>query len=699
MDEFHFYADPDRGWAWQVPLLELPHAQFLLMSATLGDVTRFEEDLTRRTGRPTAVVALGRAAGPAALLVPDRRRCTRRSRSCSAPTRRRCTSCTSPRPPPGAGAGADEHQRVHPGGEGRDRRADRRLPVHHRLRQDPVPAGPARHRRAPRRHAARSTAGWSSGSPRPGLLKVICGTDTLGVGVNVPIRTVLFTAPVQVRRRRRSGSSRPASSTRSPAGPAGPASTPPATSSCQAPDHVVENEKALAKAGDDPKKRRKVVRKKPPEGFVVAGASRPSSGWSPPSPEPLTSSFAVSHAMLLNVISRPGDAFAAMRHLLHDNHEDRGGPAAAHPAGDRDLPLAAGRRRRRAARPSPTPTGRIVRLTVDLQEDFALNQPLSHLRAGRARAARPRSRRLRPGRGLGHRGDARRPAPDPVGAAVTRPRGEAVAAMKADGIEYEERMELLEEVTYPQPLEELLRRRVRDLPARPPVGRRPRAVAQVGGPRHVRAGDDLRRVRRGSTSWPAPRGWCCATSPTPTRRCARPCPTTRKTEELHRPHRVARRAGPPGRLQPARRVGAAAATRPAEPDGARAGATTGRRRSPPTPGRSGCWSATRCSAGSSWPRCAATTSWASWTPRPAGTPRLGGGAGAVLRRARRARHRARTPAARPAAHRGAAGPLGVRQIFDDPAGDHDWGIAAEVDLAASDEEGRAVVHVIGVDRL
>ena len=56
MDEFHFYSEPDRGWAWQVPLLELPQAQFLLMSATLGDVTRFQEDLTRRTGRETAVV-------------------------------------------------------------------------------------------------------------------------------------------------------------------------------------------------------------------------------------------------------------------------------------------------------------------------------------------------------------------------------------------------------------------------------------------------------------------------------------------------------------------------------------------------------------------------------------------------------------------------------------------------------------------
>src|SRR5438874_11136122 len=56
MDEFHFYADPDRGWAWQVPLIELPQVQFILMSATLGDVSRFEEDLARRTGRPTAVV-------------------------------------------------------------------------------------------------------------------------------------------------------------------------------------------------------------------------------------------------------------------------------------------------------------------------------------------------------------------------------------------------------------------------------------------------------------------------------------------------------------------------------------------------------------------------------------------------------------------------------------------------------------------
>ena len=98
MDEFHYYADPDRGWAWQVPLLELPTAQFLLMSATLGDVTFLREDLTRRTGRPTAgrqrAIARCRCSTTYA-----RRRCTRRSRICSTRSRRPSTSCTSPRRP------------------------------------------------------------------------------------------------------------------------------------------------------------------------------------------------------------------------------------------------------------------------------------------------------------------------------------------------------------------------------------------------------------------------------------------------------------------------------------------------------------------------------------------------------------------------------------------------------------------------
>src|SRR5699024_12189775 len=56
MDEFHYYGDPQRGWAWQVPLVELPRCQFVLMSATLGDVTRFVEALTERTARQVSAV-------------------------------------------------------------------------------------------------------------------------------------------------------------------------------------------------------------------------------------------------------------------------------------------------------------------------------------------------------------------------------------------------------------------------------------------------------------------------------------------------------------------------------------------------------------------------------------------------------------------------------------------------------------------
>ena len=154
-----------------------------------------------------------------------------------------------------------------------------------------------------------------------GQLKVICGTDTLGVGINVPIRTVLFTALSKYDgNKTRLLQAREFHQIAGRAGRAGYDTV--GTVVVQAPEHVVENEQALAKAGDDPKKRRKVVRKKPPEGFV---------SWGQPTferlvaaePEPLKSRFAVSHAMLLNVMTRPGDVFAAMKHLLTDNHEDR----------------------------------------------------------------------------------------------------------------------------------------------------------------------------------------------------------------------------------------------------------------------------------------------------------------------------------------------------------------------------------------
>ena len=357
-----------------------------------------------------------------------------------------------------------------------------------------------------------------------GLLKVICGTDTLGVGVNVPIRTVLFTALSKYDgKRARVLHAREFHQIAGRAGRAGFDTA--GRVVVQAPEHVIENEKALAKAGDDPKERRKVVRKKPPEGFVCWGQST-FERLVAADPEPLTSRFQVTHAMLLNVIARPGNAYRGDEHLLTDNHEDRRQAAQAHPPGHRDLPLAARRRGRRAARRARRVAG-YVRLTVDLQHDFALNQPLSPF----ALAAFDLLDQESATYALDVVSVIESTLDDPrqmLSAQQYKARGEAVAAMKADGVEYEERMELLQDISYPKPLEDAARGRLRRLPARPPVGRRLPAVAQVRGPRHVRAGDDLRASTSPSTSWPGPRASCCATSPTPTRRWGRPCPTRRR---------------------------------------------------------------------------------------------------------------------------------------------------------------------------
>ncbi|AEW93237.1 ATP-dependent helicase [Streptantibioticus cattleyicolor NRRL 8057 = DSM 46488] len=451
MDEFHFYAEPDRGWAWQIPLLELPQAQFLLMSATLGDVARFEADLTRRTGRPTAVVRSATRPVPLSYeyrTTPMTETLTELLETHQAPVYivhftqaaaveraqalMSINMCT--RQEKDAIAELIGNFRFTTKfGRNLSRYVRHGIGVHH--------AGMLpKYRRLVERLA------------QAGLLKVICGTDTLGVGVNVPIRSVLFTAltkydgsRVRVLRAREFHQI---------AGRAGRAGFD--TSGlvvAQAPEHVIENEKALAKAGDDPKKRRKVVRKKAPEGFV---------NWSQQTyekliaaePEPLTSRFRVTHAMLLSVIARPGNAFDAMRRLLEDNHEPRGAQL---------------RHIRRAIAiyrslldggvverlDTPDAEGRIVRLTVDLQQDFALNQPLSTFALASFDLLDPES----PSYALDMLSVVESTLDDPrqiLAAQQNKARAEAVAQMKADGVEYEERMELLQDVSYPKPLEELL---------------------------------------------------------------------------------------------------------------------------------------------------------------------------------------------------------------------------------------------------
>jgi superfamily II RNA helicase len=451
MDEFHYYADPDRGWAWQVPLIELTRAQFVLMSATLGDVSRFERDLRRRTGRPAAVIRSTERPVPLTFcyaltplhetleeLLATRQapvyvvHFTQAAAIEQAQALMSINVCT--RQEKDAIAELIGNFRFTAGfGRTLSRLVRHGIGVHH--------AG-----MLPKYRRLVETLAQA------GLLKVICGTDTLGVGINVPIRTVVFTALSKYDgTTTRLLQAREFHQIAGRAGRAGHDTM--GTVVVQAPEHVVENEKALAKAGDDPKKRRKVVRKKPPPGFV---------SWGKPTferlvaaePEPLKSSFAVSHAMLLNVISRPGDAFGAMRHLLTDNDEDQ---AARRRHISRAIAiyraLLAGGVVERLDEPDAD--GRSVRLTVDLQFDFALNQPLSPL----ALAAIGLLDRDSPGYPLDVLSVIEATLDDPrqvLAAQLFRARGQAVEQMKADGIEFEERMDLLGSVTYPRPLDELL---------------------------------------------------------------------------------------------------------------------------------------------------------------------------------------------------------------------------------------------------
>ncbi|MFW6204096.1 MAG: DEAD/DEAH box helicase [Actinomycetota bacterium] len=451
MDEFHFYADPQRGWAWQVPLLELPHAQFLLMSATLGDVTFFERDLRRRTGREVAVVASAERPVPLTFsystepmhelldeLVSTHRAPVYVVHFTQQAAVERAQALTS------ANVASREQRdaiaaeiggfRFRSGfGKTLSRLVRHGIGVHH---AGMLPKY--------RRLVERLT--------QAGLLKVVCGTDTLGVGINVPIRTVVLSGLSKFDgARTRHLTAREFHQIAGRAGRAGFDTTGDVV--VQAPEHVIENERALAKAGDDPKRRRKVVRKKPPEGFVSWGKGTFERLVASP-PEPLTSSFQVSHAMVLGVISRPGDAFTAMRRLLTDNHE----PPSAR-VGHIRRAIAIYRALRAAGvveqLDAPDEQGRTIRLTVDLPEDFALNQPLSPFALAAFDLLDPES----PTYALDVVSVIEATLDDPrqvLSAQQFAARGEAVAAMKEEGLDYDERMELLEEVTHPQPLAELL---------------------------------------------------------------------------------------------------------------------------------------------------------------------------------------------------------------------------------------------------
>jgi superfamily II RNA helicase len=451
MDEFHYYAEPQRGWAWQVPLLLLPQAQFVLMSATLGDTRRIREDLERRTGVEVSVVDGAERPVPLSFewstdplherlerLVADDRAPVYVVHFTQASALERAQSLLSAKlcSRQERDAIADEIGAFKfTSGFGRtlSKLVRAGIGVHH--------AGMLpRYRRLVEQLAQR------------GLLKVICGTDTLGVGINVPIRTVVFTALTKY-----DGTNHRLLKAREfhqIAGRAGRAGFDTAGYVVvQAPEHVIENARRIAKAGDDPKKQKRVQKVKAPEGQV---------SWTEDTyhrirnaePESLVSRMKVDHSTILNVVQQPGDAVETMQRLLEESHEDERGRTKlieqAMALGD-EL-LAAGVLEWLG---EPDAHGRRLALAEELQEDFALNQPLASF----ALAAMERviEESEDPTLDLVSVVEAILDDPWPVLADQTgKARAEAVAAMKEEGIEYEERMALLEEVTYPKPLGEPL---------------------------------------------------------------------------------------------------------------------------------------------------------------------------------------------------------------------------------------------------
>ncbi|MBX3733120.1 MAG: DUF3516 domain-containing protein [Verrucomicrobiae bacterium] len=453
MDEFHYYSDRERGVAWQVPLLTLPQARFLLMSATLGDTASFAGALTRLNGHPTATVASAVrpvplefsyaetplaqtleglvAAGRAPVYV------VHFTQAEAAENVQNFTSLNvAGREEKAAVTAAIEGFRFNsPHGPDLRKWLRHGLGLHH--------AGLLPKYRVLVEQLAQK-----------GLLKVICGTDTLGVGINVPIRTVLFT-----RLSKYDGEKVAILTARDFHQIAGRAGRKGFDAVgwvvAQAPEHVIENLRLEEKARSSG---RKISRRAPPEGFVAWDRKTFERLQAAP-PERLSSRFQVTHAMLLQVLGRPGNGCRAMRDLLRDCHEsDRQKKVHRRrawqlfrslvdrqiiefvPAGD-----ASPGRARRAA----------LRVNVALPEDFSLNHELSLYLLD----SLPLLNREAPGYALDVLTLVEAILEDPeviLRAQLYRLRGQKMAEWKAQGMDYDQRLEELEKLEHPKPLREFV---------------------------------------------------------------------------------------------------------------------------------------------------------------------------------------------------------------------------------------------------
>ncbi len=448
MDEFHWYADRDRGVAWQVPLLTLPYARFLLMSATLGDTTFFESALTGLTERATVTVrsedrpvpleyayseiplahTLEKLAeeGKAPVYVVH---FTQADAASSAQDFTSLKVCTREEKQAIAETIAD-FRFTSPYGSEIRKWLRHGIGLHH--------AGLLPKYRVLVEQLAQR-----------GLLKIICGTDTLGVGINVPIRTVLFTRLCKFDGHKTAHLS--ARDFHQIAGRAGRRGfDAKGFVVVQAPEHVIENKRLAEKAARDGKK---VVKRRPPEHNFVnwdLGTFKRLIG---SRPEQLASRFQVTHGMLLNVLSRRGDGCAAMRQIIRDSHETE---AAKRAHRKRAWQLFRALVARGIVEIVPrTEYGSKVRVNVELQDDFSMDQELSLFLLEAIPLLDPGS----PTYALDVLTLVESILENPeviLRRQLDKIKDRAIAQMKADGVEYEKRMEELEKIEYPKPLRDFI---------------------------------------------------------------------------------------------------------------------------------------------------------------------------------------------------------------------------------------------------
>ena len=448
MDEFHYYADRERGVAWQVPLLTLPNARFLLMSATLGEMEFFEKSLTDLTGRATQVVAhterpvplkyeyretplhetvkelIDQNAAPVYLVCFTQREAAEEAQnlmSVDFATKEQKRAISE------ALQGVDFSS---PYGREVQKFLKHGIGIHH--------AGLLPKYRVLVEKLAQT-----------GMLKVICGTDTLGVGVNIPIRTVLLTKLCKF-----DGEKTAILSNRDFHQIAGRAGRKGFDEEgrvvAQAPEHVIENLRLELKAKADPKKAKKIVKAKPPERGFVHWAEDTFRRLVAGKPEALRSRFQVTHGMLLNVLAREGDGCRAMRELVRRSHEDEGQKKK-----HRAHAFALFRSLLERKIIEIVPQAKRVCVNVDLQEDFSLNHALSLYLIDTLALLDPAGETF--ALDVLTLVESILESPDLIlRKQLDRLKTEKMREMKEAGLEYEERMEELEKLEHPKPLRDFI---------------------------------------------------------------------------------------------------------------------------------------------------------------------------------------------------------------------------------------------------